>query len=195
MKNLSLIAALTAGATGLSLAFAPSSQAIQYNLRNVDFSGTDSVGAISGNVTGSFFFDGSYSNVSIEVTGTGGDASTDRYDAIYNDTSILAGSDVNVLFLNFGTSPNTDFRRLRLNFLDSLTGIPGQNVDITGFVRRGNGASNQTINLSSGGSVQAVPLDANSLPLVVSGLFLGGGVWFKRKRSQVKVSEFIANKS
>lgn len=44
------------------------------------------------------------------------------------------------------------------------------------------------------GSPTAIPLETDALPLVFSGLFIGGGVWFKRKRSQTKVSGFIANK-
>ncbi len=40
-----------------------------------------------------------------------------------------------------------------------------------------------------------VPLESDALPIVVSGLFMAGGVWFKRKRNQAKVSEFLADET
>lgn len=66
--------------------------------------------------------------------------------------------------------------------------------------------ANQTIDVSTSGveccdliqlssievtSATPVPLETDALPIVISGLFTGGGVWFKRKRSQAKVAKFL----
>lgn len=66
--------------------------------------------------------------------------------------------------------------------------------------------ANQTIDVSTSGiefndliqwssievtSATPVPLETDALPIVISGLFFGGGVWFKRKRSQAKVAKFL----
>lgn len=39
-----------------------------------------------------------------------------------------------------------------------------------------------------------VPLESDALPILGSVAFMAGGLWWKRKRAQAKVSEFVANK-
>jgi len=39
-----------------------------------------------------------------------------------------------------------------------------------------------------------VPLESDALPVVGSALFMAGGLWWKKKRAQAKVAEFVAKK-
>lgn len=204
MKNLSLIAALTVGATGLSLAFAPSAHAILYNLGGVVFDGTDSAGNINGNITGSFNYvagTNTYQNINIQVTGTGGDPNIGRYDALFSGSNFTVSSNSNASLLvlnigNIGLPNNTNFRRLRMTFLTPLTSGLFESVDVNGqFLLRGTGTafSSNQVSISNAGTVKSVPLDANSIPVVVSGLFLAGGIFLKKKRDQAKVADFVTN--
>ncbi|MFN5514156.1 MAG: hypothetical protein ACK5CA_05245, partial [Cyanobacteriota bacterium] len=43
-------------------------------------------------------------------------------------------------------------------------------------------------------TVTPVPLETDALPVVGAAAFMGGGIWWKKKRAGAKVADFIANK-
>jgi hypothetical protein len=127
----------------------------------------------------------------------------------YNTTtsSIVSSSSTSVLFNYtdpFPTPPTstTNFRRLLLLFNSPLTSTVGETIsfDITGTNNNrsqeqlNNGANISTFRNFTAGSVRAVPLESDALPIVGSALFMAGGLWWKKKRAQAKVAEFVAKK-
>jgi len=51
-------------------------------------------------------------------------------------------------------------------------------------------SNNDTITLQA----TPVPLESDALPIVGSALFMAGGLWWKKKRAQAKVAEFVVKK-
>jgi hypothetical protein len=85
----------------------------------------------------------------------------------------------------------------------SLVSVPLPNstgtlaIDYPGF---GSYLTRSTSNQPSSGvqsaniSYTPVPLESDALPVVGSVLFMAGGLWWKKKRAQAKVPEFVAKK-
>jgi hypothetical protein len=49
-------------------------------------------------------------------------------------------------------------------------------------------------NLTLNGTATPVPFESDALPVVGSAAFMAGGLWWKRRRGQAKVTDFIAQK-
>ena len=133
--------------------------------------------------------DGAYDFLSVSTNPSGWDNYTflyvSNFDPTDQFTNVIIGND------DFGSIGQSGFNGV------ALTANTQYFFVTSGFSNTNFGVYNGSI--TGGGDVilgtpTAVPLESDALPLVFSGLFIGGGVWFKRKRSQAKVSDFVANK-
>jgi hypothetical protein len=169
-KTLSFCAVLGILAVSCSSALAV---ALQYNTSG-NFADTSS--APAGDFSGSFDYVGSgqFQNVNIS-TSSFGVFSTVTYIGSFTgtDTSVTLTNGSNSFFLSFASSLSS-----------------GGSVSILGTSFESQGFPN--IRGVSPGTAQQVPLEADSIPLVLAGLGLGGGLLLKRKLQQKKVAESLA---
>jgi hypothetical protein len=168
-----------------SLAFIPAAEAVpvMYNVSGTFSTFDQDLNELpAGSFSGSFGVEEiasvfSYSNISI-TTSADGVFPGATYTTGFGDATSLTMSITN-------SSPNNS----TFSLLFSLTG-PAP------FVLSGSEQANDLFdvrNVSSGfATPQAVPLETDAIPVVVSGLLFAGGFWLKRKRNQAKVSELIA---
>ncbi|MFM1843295.1 MAG: hypothetical protein RLZZ490_2037, partial [Cyanobacteriota bacterium] len=67
-----------------------------------------------------------------------------------------------------------------------------------GFVTEGSSAfiteNFDTVFSANFSEATPVPLESDALPIVGSALFMAGGLWWKKKRAQAKVAEFVDKK-
>jgi hypothetical protein len=81
--------------------------------------------------------------------------------------------------------------------LDSQSGSTSFAVttgDIFGFRAASNDSEFGSATTTITGFAAPVPLESDALPIVGSTLLMAGGLWWKRKRNQAKVTEFLAKK-
>jgi len=200
---LALIGSLSLAA--LSLAFAAPAEA-------VDFTGSYAVGNWTTTVTNGG--DGSVNTgsapVSIALTSSDNDVGQSNVDftiaaAASGTVSFdwnFSTNDTGASLDHFGYLLNGDFFQLTASkgstsqsgstSFDVITG------DVFGFradsFNSQSGSATTTITGFTAPDATPVPLESDALPIVGSALFMAGGLWYKRKRKQDKVAEFLVKK-
>jgi hypothetical protein len=171
--------------TVAGIVFAPEASAV--GIFNYTINGSFSDGGTFG---GSFTYDSdtfSYTNYSIETTA--GTILTTPF--TYDGTSAPDAGGTPTQLTLFSATPLPS-RTTTLIFAQSLAN--GGSIGIAGGTEQIFSSPGFPVRVVSSGSVVGtpVPLDADSVPLVLAGLGLGGGLLLKRKLQQKKVAESLA---
>ena len=176
-------ALVTATVASLGLIAAPEAHAIvvNYALSSGNFT---SLGSPAGSLSGSFQFDtvtNAFSNINITTTAASSFASRTYTTFVFGNsgTAIFSTGDPDE---QIGLS----FTDLALDYLS--------NPSTFGATESQDGVGTRTTN-----DIQAtgtpVPLETDALPVLVSGLLVGTGIWWKRRKSDAKAIDFSPTKT
>lgn len=202
MKNTNWFQITLASASILTLALAPSAEAIVYFVNNANTSS-------GGTLTGSFDFTptNTYTNWSITISGS---TVNGALNGTYNPSnSFVVTSPLETeptstqlfLALNGSDLNSSNFEFLRFQFTNSLTGLFGDSTTLVqgnfpafgspsgsyitaqGNIGPGDVNAREVI---TGGVITTVgvPLETDALPALVGLTFAGAGIWLKRKKKK-----------